>query len=119
MRSSPDGWRQPRSVPASDSEGGRSFFQDRLRIWAKVGFLLTFGFFVLENALSLLSLEPFRDARIQLLHVTVVVIWGAAWFALRWGSPTRPVLRAIDAGIVLVGCPISVLYTILDDPVQY
>jgi len=123
MTSSPRASRQPLSVPANslatDTEGGRAFFQERLTIWAKLGFLLTFSFFVLENLLSLLSLAPFRGATVQLLHLTVVVIWGAAWFALRWGPLPRRVLRAIDPGIVLAGCPISVLYTTLHDPVQY
>jgi len=123
MRSSPRAWRQPLSVPATGpaaaTEGGRAFFQERLAIWAKVGFLLTFSFFVLENLVPLLSLEPFPGATVQLLHVTVVVIWGATWFALQWGPFPRPLLSAIDAGIVLVGCPISVLYTVLHDPVQY
>ena len=57
MRSPPRPWRQPLSVPATgpaaDTEGGRAFFQERLAIWAKVGFLLTFSFFVLENLLPL------------------------------------------------------------------
>ena len=123
MRPSPRGWRQLLFVPvtglAADTESGRAFFQERLAIWAKLGFLLTLTFFVLENLLPMLSREPFPDATIQLLHLAVVVIWGAAWFALRWGLPPRPVLSAIDAGIVLAGCPISVLYTVMDDPVQY
>ena len=123
MTSSPRASRQPLSVPATglaaDTEGGRAFFQERLAIWAKLGFFLTFSFFVLENLLSLLSLAPFRGATVQLLHLTVVVIWGAAWFALRWGPLPRRVLSAVDAGIVLAGCPISVLYTTLHDPAQY
>ena len=119
VRSSPHVWPQPPSVPATDTESGRAFFQGRLRIWAKLGFLITASFFVLANLLSFLSAEPPPEARVQLLHLTVVVIWGAAWFALRRRPLSYPVLRAIDVGIVLIGCPISVLYTILDDPMQY
>ena len=118
MRSSPHAWRQPLSAPATDAGGAGVFFQERLAIWAKLGFLLTLSFFVLENLLPLLSVGPIRSATVQLLHFTVMVIWGAAWFALRWEPLPRPVLSAIDTGIVLVCCPISVLYTVLHAPVQ-
>jgi len=104
---------------AADTEGGRAFFQERLAIWAKVGFLITFGFFVLEELVPFLGLDESRPAVVRHLHLVVVVLWGAAWLALRRWTFSRMALGVTDAVIVLVGCPISVLSAVLDNPITY
>ena len=101
----------------ADTEGGRAFFQERLTIWAKVGFLITLGFLVLDGAVVLLGVETTRPVARQPL-LAVAVLWGTAWLALRRWTFSRTALGAIDATIVLVGCPIALLSTLIDDPVQ-
>jgi serine/threonine-protein kinase len=102
----------------ADTEGGRAFLQERLAIWAKVGFFFTFIPFVLEEVLSLLGVEPAPSAIVRGLHLFVVVLWGVAWVALRRGSFLRAALDAIDAILVLVGCSVTALYIVVDDPIQ-
>jgi serine/threonine-protein kinase len=104
---------------ATDTEGGRAFFQERLRIWAKVGFFFTFGFFILDELGVVLGVEATPPAVLRYLHVAVVVLWGGAGRALRRWTVPRTFLGAIDASIVLVGCPLSVLDAVLKDPINY
>jgi serine/threonine-protein kinase len=105
-------------MPA-DTEGGRAFLQERLAIWAKVGFLITFGLFVLDEVVPLLGIETARPAMAQRLHLAVVVLWGGAWLTLRRGAFSRTTLGVIDAVIVLLGCPLAALSEVLDDPNTY
>ena len=102
---------------AADTEGGRAFFQERLRIWAKVGFLITFGFLVFDELMPFFGVEVRHLTRH--LHLVVVALWGAAWLVLwRW-TFSRAALGTIDAVIVFVGCPLSVLDAILAQPIHY
>lgn len=103
---------------ARDTEGGRAFFQERLAIWARLGFFITFGFFVLDGLVAVLGVEAARPAAVWSLHLGLAVLWGAAWLALRKRAFSRTALGVIDATIVILGCPIAVLFTVLDDPIQ-
>jgi serine/threonine-protein kinase len=100
---------------AADTEGGRAFFQERLAIWAKVGFLITFGFFVLEEIAPLLGIDTPRPGIVRQLHLVVVVLWGGASLVLRRTTLDRAALGVIDVTIVLVGCPLATLSGVLDD----
>ncbi len=102
----------------ADTEEGRAFLQERLTIWAKVGFFFTFIPFVLEELLSLLEVETPPSASVRGLHLFVVGLWGGAWLALRRGAVPRAALDAIDAVLVLVGCSVTALYIVVDDPFQ-
>jgi serine/threonine-protein kinase len=104
---------------ASDTESGRAFYQERLAIWAKVGFLILLSGFVLDEIVAFFGLDAPRLALPRLLNLAVSVLWGAAWLVLRRRTLARPILGALDAAIVLVGCPVSLLFTVLDDPFQY
>ena len=103
---------------ASDTEGGRAFHQTRLAIWAKLGFLIMLGAFILEAALPFFGLETPRPAVSRNLTLALLVLWGATWLALRWVTLTRTMLGVIDAVIVLVACPVSALSSIFDDPIN-
>jgi serine/threonine-protein kinase len=109
----------PSTGIATDTEGGRAFFQERLAIWAKVGFLITFGFFVLDQLSALLGMMPAGTATEHSLHLGVVVLWGGTWLALRRREFSRTTLGVVDATIVLVGCTLSALDALVDDPVNH
>jgi serine/threonine-protein kinase len=102
----------------SETEGGRAFYQDRLAIWAKVGTLIMVGFLVFDGVLGFFGIEAHPPAVARSFNLVVLVLWGAAWLALRRVTVTRTILGVIDAAIVLVGCPLSVLAGVFAEPVE-
>jgi tRNA A-37 threonylcarbamoyl transferase component Bud32 len=103
---------------ASGTAGGRAFFQERLTVWAKVGFLIVVGFLVLGELVAFLGFQTVRPPVARDLHFALGILWGGAWLALRRWTLPRAALGAVDAVLVLVGCPIALLFTVLDDPIQ-
>ena len=101
-----------RALPADDTdiEPARAFLQERIALWAFWVFVLSGGFFLINVAAFPLMLGPSVAMRRALLdaatldHLAATVVFGGAWLLTRRGRLSRPVLRLLDAAVLLVGC---------------
>ena len=106
-----------RVVPtgATDIEPQRAFLQDRLRLWARWVFILSFGFYVVNMATA-----PFvRPSSPQLVdfmlhtgnldHLAASLVFGGLWLLARRRPLTMRTLRWLDAGALVTGCTLFAL----------
>ena len=92
------------------TEGGRAFLQERLALFGKVGFLISFGFYLL-GALALALTGPaaivwrYSTHGANLVHLATTAGLGLMWLACTgrraFGVPT---LRAFDVAATLSVC---------------
>lgn len=97
----------PGGVPR-DTEEGRAFRQERLAFLGRVGFILSFGFYLLANAASFLHPEQslarwLRDPHAWSHLLTSLLLLGI-WLACRGGRVSPHVLSALDAGGIVGVC---------------
>lgn len=88
----------PRSA-VTDTEEGRAFFQDRLRLYAGWVFALSGGFYVLTAILSRAFVTRSLAA-----HLGASLTMGTVWFLCRTGARRMRLLRSLDAVGLIVTC---------------
>jgi eukaryotic-like serine/threonine-protein kinase len=90
--------------PGSDGTQGRSFLQDRLRLWTKVGLVISSAFFLAGGLLSPLYGDLTPAWQSPALHLGTLVIMLAGWLELRRAGRSPARLRIVDAGLVTLVC---------------
>ena len=91
-----------------DTEEGRSFLQERLSLYGKVCFFLSFGLYLLMNLLNtFLGNMPWNvwitDLK-NILHLTIGAIFLAIYLICRAGTRSHLQLALVDLiGVLLVG----------------
>ncbi|MCZ6793644.1 MAG: serine/threonine-protein kinase [Planctomycetota bacterium] len=91
-----------------DTEEGRTFLQDRLALFGKIGFVLSTGLYVLLNLLvTILGGSPWSSWLTLLanqLHLGISAVFAAVYFVCRTGRRSHGQLALIDAlGVLVVG----------------
>jgi eukaryotic-like serine/threonine-protein kinase len=100
------------------TEAGRTFFQERLALLGRIGFLLSLAFFLLlVVAWPHYFAEKSRQQAGGVIDVILPLcrqgLFLAAWIACRRGRRSLPVLKAIDAGVPVLVCLNSATQVIL------
>jgi len=90
-----------------ESAEGRAFLQRRLAFFGKVGFFISFGFYLAVHAAS--ALRPDYSWRVWvggdgLLHLGTAAVLGLVWLICRRGRLTARALAAVDAGGSTLAC---------------
>ncbi|MGE5125472.1 MAG: serine/threonine-protein kinase [Betaproteobacteria bacterium] len=108
------GWSASGSVDLATEEG-RAFLQERLALFAQVGFLIDSGFFLasfvaLAFSVPHMMTRPPRGAWIHdAIDLANLGLFLVAWLACRRGRRPLWLLRTLDAALVLVFCVLAAL----------
>ena len=104
-----------------ETEEGRTFLQERLALFGKVGFILSIGAFCVVNlSLALLGLHaharawPLRPKSPLVLGAALVFLGG--WLLCRRGRLPRRPLDLVEAGLVVGVCAVPSLIVLLLSP---
>jgi serine/threonine-protein kinase len=100
---------------ATDVEPQRAFLQDRLGLWARWVFTLSFGFYVVN-----ITTAPFvRPSAPQLVdfmlhtgnldHLAASLVFGGLWLLVRGRMLSMATLRRLDAAALVLGCTLFAL----------
>jgi serine/threonine-protein kinase len=92
---------------ASDTEEGRSFFQERLGLFGGCVFLISGGFYVLDLILRAIASQvvvrlPLLFGAPMLLHLAGTLVAGAVWAGCQRLTFAFPTLRRLDAIVTVV-----------------
>jgi serine/threonine-protein kinase len=106
-----------RVVPtgAAETEPQRAFLQDRLRLWARWVFILSFGFYVVNMATAPFvrpSAPRVVDFMLQagnLDHLAASLVFGGLWLLAGRRPLSITALRLLDAGALVTGCTLFAL----------
>jgi serine/threonine-protein kinase len=104
---------------ASEGESGRAFLQDRLGLLARIWLVWSASLQIFADGLPLLSIGEPRPLAARLTNLVIPVMMLGCWLTCRRGHTALPVLRALDAGLVFVGCVASTLHTLIAQPHAY
>ena len=96
---------------STDTEEGRSFYQDRLQLFSGCVFLISGGFYIVDAAMRLLGSRAIAPTPIFLgthldFHLAGTAIAGGLWLLFRQRRFAFPALRRLDvvATILLSTC---------------
>ena len=100
---------------ATDIEPQRTFLQDRLGLWARWVFTLSFGFYLVNIITApfvragTIGLVEFMLHRGTLDHLAGSLVFGGLWLLSRRGPLSMRTLRLLDVGALVVGCTLFAL----------
>jgi eukaryotic-like serine/threonine-protein kinase len=105
-----------RGVPtgATDIEPQRAFLQDRVGLWARWVFTLSFGFYVV-NVVTAPFVRPgaqiveFMLHTGNLDHLAATGVFGGLWLLARGRPLSMATLRWLDMGALIAGCALFAL----------
>ena len=89
---------------STDTEEGRAFLQERLRLYAGWVFLLTFGFYLLNATLLVLVDPTLLGHPGNLSHLGAALTLGAVWVTTRLAARSVSSLARLDAAAVILAC---------------
>ena len=108
------GWSASGSVDLATEEG-RAFLQERLALFAQVGFLIDSGFFLASfvalafSVPRMLTRPPSGAWPYDAIDLANLGLFLGAWLACRRGRRPLWLLRTLDAALVLVFCVLAAL----------
>jgi serine/threonine-protein kinase len=100
---------------ATDVEPQRAFLQDRLGLWGRWVFTLSFGFYVVNMATAPLvrpsapRVVDFMRQTGNLDHLCASLVFGGLWLLARRRPLSMATLRSLDAGALVIGCTLFAL----------
>ena len=94
---------------SSDQSEARAFLQDRIGLWARWVFALSFGFYLVNLAtwpfiLDAIPLSHMVRQPGPLLHLSASVTFGLLWLITRWLRVSLRALRALEGGTLIGVC---------------
>lgn len=106
------------SAAAPSTADGRAFLQKRIAFFGRIGFFLSFGFYVVIHAA--LTLKPGYTSRVWLapdglLHLASAGLLGVVWLVARGPLRSAGTLAALDACGSFVACLSASLPVLLPD----
>ena len=100
---------------ATDTEPQRAFLQDRLGLWARWVFILSFGFYAI-NMITAPFVRPGAPELVDFMlqagnldHLAASVIFGGLWLLARRRTLSMPALRWLDLCTLVTGCTLFAL----------
>lgn len=100
---------------ATDVEPQRAFLQDRLGLWARWVFILSFGFYVV-NMVTAPFVRPSAPRIVDFMlhtgnldHLAASLVFGGLWSLTRLRPLSVAVLRFLDTGALVSGCALFAL----------
>lgn len=106
-----------RVVPtgATDVEPQRAFLQDRLGLWARWVFTLSFGFYVV-NVVTAPFVRPSAPRIVEFMlhtgnldHLAASLVFGGLWLLARRQPLSMTTLRSLDLAALVAGCTLFAL----------
>jgi serine/threonine-protein kinase len=82
-------------------EEDRAFLQHRLGLFCLTTFLLSFGFLLFSQAVTIFRGAAGRDPESQLAHVAATAVAGLMWLLCRGPKRSAAVLSALDLGVAV------------------
>lgn len=99
-----------------ETQEGRAFLQERVRLWAKMGFIISSSFFLAGGILSPLYGNLIPAKQLPALHLGTLVIMATVWIVCSKGERSTRLLHWLDAALVILVCTGFALQVIWSSP---